>query len=70
MTTQADRNISKFRRTAIAMNFVKRNDGCWDHQKWLDFCEMLKVKGYTPIDFDKVGALLEEKKTTYLQKKK
>ena len=70
MSTKADKNISKLRRTAMPMNFVKKNDGCWDHQRWTDFCETLKVKGYTPIDFDKVGLLLEEKKMIYLEKRK
>ena len=59
-------NFKRFSRTNLAMSFVKRNCGSWDHQAWLDFCSLIEEKGYTPIDFDQVGALLEAKKAAYL----
>ena len=66
MSTKADENLKRLRRTPLPMNFVKRNLGCWDHDKWDDFCLHLQTKGYTPIDFDAVGLLLEEKKVSFL----
>jgi len=67
MTTK-EKNLSKLRRTAIAMNFVKKNDGVWDHDQWIEFCATLDTKGYYPIDLDQVGLVLEEKMAIYLAK--
>ncbi|MCF7790555.1 MAG: hypothetical protein K9M56_01030 [Victivallales bacterium] len=64
-----DKNLKKLSRTPILMNFVKKNKGCWDHQTWLELCASLEDRGYTPIDYEKVGKLLETKKETYLAKK-
>ncbi len=61
-------NLQKLSRTNLVMNFVKKNNGCWNHQAWLEFCAMLEEKGYAPIDFDQVGALLETKKAAYFAK--
>jgi len=65
-----EQNLKKLSRTCIPMNFVKKNMGSWDHDQWLGFCGSLEDKGYTPIDFDQVGVLLEKKKEQYLSKKK
>jgi hypothetical protein len=65
----AEANLKKLRKTVIPINFVKKNNGAWNHEQWLEFCEMLKEKGYTPINFDQVGLLLEKKKADYLAKK-
>jgi len=62
-------NLQKLSRTNLIMNFVKKHKGCWNHQAWLEFCAMLEEKGYTPIDFDQVGVLLETKKTAYFASK-
>ena len=59
-------NIRKLSRSPIPMNFVKKQKGTWDHQDWLNFLEYLKGKKYFPIDVDRVGLLLEEKKAQYL----
>ena len=64
-----DANLKKLRKTVIPINFVKKNNGAWNHEQWLEFCEMLQNRGYTPIDFDQVGFLLERKKVDYLAKK-
>ena len=61
-------NLKRLAKSCIPMNFVKKQNGCWDHEEWLGFCEMLKEKGYAPIDSDEVGLLLEEKKAAYLEK--
>lgn len=63
-----EKNLKRLRRTPIPMNFVKKVNGVWDHNQWEEFCAMLEEKGYTPIDFDQVGLLLEEKKVTFLSK--
>ena len=61
-----DANLKKLARTQIPMSFVKRQNGAWNHQDWLAFLEEIKAKGYDPIDTDKVGLLLEEKKVVFL----
>jgi len=65
----AEANLKKLSRTAIPMNFVKKFDGVWNHEQWLEFCDSLEAKKYTPICFDQVGLLLEKKKADYLAKK-
>ena len=65
--SKAETNLKKLAKSPIPMNFVKKNEGAWDHEKWLAFLEYLKGKNYFPIDTDRVGLLLEEKKAKYLQ---
>ncbi|MEA2012141.1 MAG: hypothetical protein U9O87_03515 [Verrucomicrobiota bacterium] len=69
MPRTKEENLKKLRRTPILMNFIKKNDAEWDHTHWEDLQLKLQEKGYTPIDFNQVGLLLEEKKETYLAKK-
>lgn len=64
----AQENYAKLKRTAILMNFVKKHDGKWGHGDWQVLCDNLTAKGYSPIDFDQVGLLLEEKREKYLAK--
>ena len=64
-----EENLKKLARTSILMNFVKKNHGSWDHQIWEELCVKLGEK-YSPIDFDQVGLLLEQKKEKYLSDKK
>ena len=64
-----EQNLKKLSKTNILMNFVKKYNGSWDHQAWLELCALLQEKGYTPIDFDQVGVILEAKKTAYLEAK-
>ena len=63
-------NIRKLSRSSIPMNFVKKQNGAWNHQDWLNFLEYLRGKNYFTIDTDKVGLLLEEKKVQYFAAKK
>ena len=65
--SKAESNLKKLRRSPIPMTFVKRQKGSWNHQNWLDFLAYLEEKQYFPIDTDKVGLLLEEKKKQYLE---
>lgn len=64
----AENNLKKLARTNLPMNFVKKNNGNWNHDEWMAFCDFLKEKGYTPIEFDQVGLLLEKKKAEYLER--
>lgn len=59
-------NIRKLSRSPIPMNFVKKHNGQWNHQDWLDFLADIKARGYDPINTDYVGLILEEKKAQYL----
>ena len=67
--SKEESNYKKLRRSPIAMNFVKRHQGNWNHQDWLGFLYYLKEKGYMPVNTDQVGLLLEEKKAQYLASK-
>lgn len=69
LLSQEELNLKRLAKSPILMNFVKKNEGCWDHAKWLAFLEYLKGKGYFPIDTDQVGLLLESKKVKYFENK-
>ena len=68
--SKEESNLKKLRRSPIPMTFVKKQKGSWNHQNWLDFLAYLEEKQYFPIDTDKVGLLLEEKKKQYLESQK
>jgi hypothetical protein len=61
-TYSAEENIKRLAKTKILDDFIARTGACWDHQGWLDLCAEIEVKGYSPIDFDQVGLMLEDKK--------
>ncbi len=69
VASKEETNLKKLTKSPIAMNFVKKNNGNWNHEDWLGFLDYLKEKGYDPINPDKVGLLLEEKKAQYLAAK-
>ncbi len=69
MATKTETNLKKLAKTSLMMNFVKKNDGRWNHDQWLELLANLDKKGYKPIDQDQVGLMLEEKKEVYLAKK-
>jgi len=60
-------NLKRLKKTTVLMNFVKKNKGCWEHGEWLGLCDSINKK-YSPIDYDQVGLVLEEKKAAYLEK--
>ncbi|MBO4305308.1 MAG: hypothetical protein J6A21_12055 [Lentisphaeria bacterium] len=62
-------NLKKLAKSPIPMNFVKKNNGQWDHAKWLAFLDYLKEKKYFPIDTDQVGLILESKKAKFWEEK-
>ena len=63
-----EENIKRFAKTALATNFVKAHNGSWNHEDWLGFINDVKAKGYYPIDWDRVGLILEDKKKAFFAK--
>ena len=63
-----EENIKRFAKTALATNFVKAHNGSWNHTDWLNFLREIEEKGYFPIDTDRVGLILEDKKKAFLAK--
>ncbi|MBR6239911.1 MAG: hypothetical protein IKQ82_00490 [Lentisphaeria bacterium] len=63
-----EENIKRFAKTSLAMNFVKAHNGAWNHEDWLAFISDVKAKGYFPIDWDRVGLILEDKKKAFFTK--
>ena len=63
-----EENIKRFAKTALAMNFVKAHNGSWNHTDWLNFLREVEEKGYFPIDTDRVGLILEDKKKAFFSK--
>ena len=66
MASNVDMNLIRLSKTDLPKKFVIDHRGEWNHRDWLEFCAMLEEKGYTPIDLDQVGLLLESAKTKYL----
>ncbi len=66
MASSTEMNLTRLAKTSLPMNFVKAHNGEWNHQDWLEFCASLEAKGYTPIDLDQVGLLLEKAKDEFL----
>ena len=60
-----EENIKRFAKTSLAANFVKAHNGSWNHEDWLGFISDVKAKGYYPIDWDRVGLILEDKKKAF-----
>lgn len=58
-------NLNRLLEAGILQAFVEENNGAWDHQKWLELCDKIKKKGFTPIAFDRVGLMLEDIKSRY-----
>ena len=63
-----EENIKRFAKTPLAMNFVKAHNGAWNHADWLNFLRDIEEKGYFPIDTDRVGLILEDKKKAFFEK--
>ena len=63
-----EENIKRFAKTPLAMNFVKAHNGAWNHTDWLNFLREVEEKGYFPIDTDRVGLILEDKKKAFFSK--
>ncbi len=65
--SEKEANLKKLARTAILTNFIKKTGAKWNHEEWQTLCDKISVK-YSPIDFDQVGLLLEDKREKFLQK--
>lgn len=69
MQKAKEKNLKALKKTVILTNFVKKNNGSWDHSMWEELCASI-AKKYSPIDFDQVGLLLEDKKAAYCAAKR
>ncbi|MBR2434950.1 MAG: hypothetical protein IKB22_05710 [Lentisphaeria bacterium] len=67
MATIAEMNLARLAKTPLIKEFVANHKGEWNHRDWLEFCAFLEDKGFTPIDLDQVGLLLEKEKAVYFQ---
>lgn len=65
--SEKEANLKKLARTAILTNFIKKTEAKWNHEEWQTLCDKIAVK-YSPIDFDQVGLLLEDKREKFLAK--
>ncbi|HCE44586.1 MAG TPA: hypothetical protein DET40_13655 [Lentisphaeria bacterium] len=61
----AEENLQRLARTSILENFARDNNNFWDHAKWLELCADVSRFGYSPIDFDQMGLMLEDIKARY-----
>jgi hypothetical protein len=68
MMKEERNNLERLINSDIIVGFIKKNHGVWDHQTWLNLCENLKDNGYTPINYDKVGELLEAEKASQMNR--
>ena len=67
MRSNTEVNLARLAKTNLPKEFVEQHAGEWNHQDWLGFCAILEEKGYTPIDLDRVGLLLEQKKSEFFE---
>ncbi len=58
------RKLRNLVKAGMLADFVKSNNGCWDHQEWLTLCGEITME-YAPIDYDQVGLALEREKDNY-----
>ncbi len=65
MPSNVEMNLTRLAKTSLPKDFVQHHHGEWNHRDWLEFCAFLEEKGFTPIDLDQVGLLLEQAKTDY-----
>ncbi len=62
------KSLEKLAKSGKLEEFVKKNNGSWDHQSWLELCAEISLEGYEPIDYDQVGVLIEQYKAVYFSK--
>jgi hypothetical protein len=58
-------NLKRLSDSPILHSFVQDNAGEWDHHGWLGLCDKIEKEGFSPIDFDQVGLLLEKAKAKF-----
>jgi hypothetical protein len=63
-----EKSLEKLAKSGKLEEFVKKNNGSWDHQSWLELCTEISLEGYEPIDYDQIGVLIEQYKTVYFSK--
>lgn len=68
MKSVTEENLKRLQESNLPADYVENHKGEWNHQDWLDFCALIEEKGFTPIDLDQVGLLLEDLKRGYWEK--
>lgn len=68
MSKAKEVNLKKLAKSSILMTFIKKNNAIWGHKDWGELLTNLKSRGYSPIDIDQVGLLLESKREAFLLK--
>lgn len=68
MPSIAEMNMTRLSKTDLPRRFVEEHHGEWNHSDWLQFCASLEEQGFTPIDLDQVGLLLEKNKWEYFNR--
>ena len=68
MSETKEANLERLSKSGLLDNFVTKNKGTWDNEKWLNLCDEISRQDFTPIDYDQVGLVLEKKKAGYLSK--
>jgi hypothetical protein len=59
-------NLKRLAALSLLPDFVRKHNAEWDHYAWLQFQQKLEEEGYTPINIEDVGQLLEEKRAEFL----
>ncbi len=65
MPSNVEMNLTRLQRSTLPQDFVRAHNGEWNHHDWLEFCASLEQAGYTPINLDQVGLLLEKYKADF-----
>jgi hypothetical protein len=62
-------NLARLVDSKLLDTFVTVNKGVWDNGKWLDLCDEISSRDFTPVDYDQVGLILERKKAEYFDRR-
>ena len=60
-----DSESTQLRDSGIPAEFVRRKNGTWNHQDWLEFLAQVRRAGYTTLSDPEVGRVLEEEKMRF-----
>lgn len=60
-----EKNLKKLKYIRILEDFVRENNGFWNHEKWLDLCEEISLYYLEPIDYNMVGLMLEDERRKF-----
>jgi hypothetical protein len=58
-------NLRRLTQTTLLMDFIKRHDGNWNDDEWLQLLNELAQKGYAPINHEQLARTLAAKRAAY-----